>query len=59
LTAGVVPKGIVPLQSKTTDPDEPDTTEETFGVRVTQLLVTTGDVAGIAGKVCVKSVVTA
>jgi hypothetical protein len=51
LTAGVVPKGIVPLQSKTIDPAEPVTTDEKFGVRVAQLLLTTAVVAGIARKV--------
>jgi len=57
--AGVVPKAAEPLQSNSTNPDEPVTTEETFGVRVVQLLVSAGVVAGIAGKVCVKRVVAA
>ena len=34
-------------------------TEETFGLRVVQLLVIAGVVATIAGKVCVKRVVAA
>ncbi len=59
MNAGVVPNGLVPLQSNCTNPDEPAMTEATFGVRVAQLLVSTAVVAGIAGKVCVKSVVAA
>jgi len=53
--AGVVPNALVPLQSKPMNPELPVATEEVFGVRVVQLLVSAG-VAGIAGNVCVKRV---
>ena len=55
----VVPNGLAPLQSNSTNPEVPVMTEETFGVRVAQLLVIDGVVAIIAGKVCVKRVVAA
>ena len=57
--AGVVPNGLVPLQSKRTNPEAPVTTEDTLGVSVAQFEVRTAVVAEIAGKVCVKSVVAA
>jgi hypothetical protein len=52
----VVPNGLVPLQSNSTNPEVPAITEETFGVRLVQLLVIVGVVAVIAGKLWVKSV---
>lgn len=55
----VVPNGLAPLQSNSTNPEVPAMTEETFGVSVAQLLVSVGAVAVIAGKVCVKRVVAA
>ena len=59
MSAGVVPNGLVPLQSNWTNPDEPLTTDAVSGVKVAQLLVNNAVVAGMPGNVCVKRVVTA
>ena len=53
--AGVVPKGLEPLQSKRTCPELPGEIDPIFGVNVGQAV----GLAGIAGNVCVKSAVTA
>ena len=57
--AGVVPNGLVPLQSNRTNPEVPVVTEDTLGVSAAQFEVRTAVVAEIAGNVCVKSVVAA
>ena len=57
--AGMVPKAAEPLQSNSTNPEEPVTTDDTLDVNVEQFEVRSAAVAGIAGKVCVKSVVAA
>ena len=57
--AGVVPNAAVPLQSNTTIPEEPVTTDDRLGVNVAQFEVNAAVVADIVGNVCVKSVVAA
>lgn len=59
MRAGVVPNGLVPLQSNWANPDEPLTTDAVSGVKVAQLLVSNAVVAGMPGNVCVKRVVAA
>ncbi len=65
LKAGVVPNGLVPLQSNSMDPEDPAAIEETGAlvtpskaVSAVQLTVIP-DTAGIAGNVCVKRLVAA
>ena len=65
LKAGVVPNGLVPLQSNSMDPEDPVAIEETGAlvtpskaVSAVQLTVIP-DTADIAGKVCVKRLVAA
>jgi len=53
--AAVVPKGLEPLQSKSIRPELPGEIEAVSGVNVGQAV----GLEGIAGKVCVKRVVTA
>jgi len=57
--AGVVPNADEPLQSNMTLPEDPETTDAAFGVKVAQFDVIAAVVEGMAGNVCVNSVVAA
>ena len=54
---GVVPNADEPLRSNMTLPEDPEITDAAFGVNVAQFAVIAADVEGMAGNVCVNSVV--